>query len=37
MKTTKEAEDFQMVTKNLPPDMMVLINQIIKIASTKKD
>lgn len=34
-KTFNEKEDFQAVTKNLPPDMMVLIKQIIKIASTK--
>ena len=34
-KTLNEKEDFQAVTKNLPPDMRVLIKQIIKIASTK--
>ena len=27
---TEEAQDFRMGTKNLPPDMKILINQIIK-------
>ena len=35
--TPDEEEDFQMGTKNLPPDMKVLINQIMKIALKKKN
>ena len=34
---TEEAQDFRMETKNLPPDMKMLINQIIKIASKTKN
>ena len=33
----EDTEDFQMDTKNLPPDMKVLIGQILKIASRKQN